>query len=70
MRKEEDFEFYPIWELISWRAMEFDEQLREFEEKCLFSESPDAEKLEHGLDIVRTALRRAMSNRSSSFQNI
>ena len=69
MRREKDFEFYPIWELISWRAMEFDEGLAEFQEKCLFSESPPEVKLQNGVDIVRTALRRAMGNRRFSFQN-
>ena len=69
MRREKDFEFYPIWELISWRAMEFDEGLAEFEETCRFSESPPEEKLQNGVDIVRIALRRAMGNRRCSFQN-
>ena len=69
MRREKDFEFYPIWELISWRAMEFDAGLAEFEETCRFSESPPEVKLQNGVDIVRIALRRSMGNRRFSFQN-
>ena len=60
MGKEGNFEFYPVWELISWLGLECDEEIREFEEKCRFSESQPEEKLEQGLDIVREAIRRFM----------
>ena len=71
MGKEGNFEFYPIWELISWLGLGFDEEIREFEEKCRFSGSPPEEKLEEGLDIVKEALRRYMhrGNPTRSFQN-
>ncbi len=63
MVKERNFEFYPIWELISWLGLECDEEIREFEEKCRFSESPLEEKIEKGLDIVKEAIRRSMKSR-------
>jgi len=71
MFKEGNFEFYPIWELISWLALECDEEIREFEEKCRFSESQPEEKLEHGLEVVKQALRRYMHNGNPTrfFQN-
>jgi hypothetical protein len=63
MSKEGDFEFYPVWELISWLGLECDEEIREFDEKCRFTESQPEEKLEQGLDIVREAIRRFMKRR-------
>ena len=71
MSKEGNFEFYPVWELISWLGLECDEEIREFEEKCRFSESQPEEKLEQGLDVVKQALRRYMhrGNPTRSFQN-
>ena len=61
--KEGNFEFYPVWELISWLGLECDEEIREFEEKCRFSESQPEAKLEQGLDIVREAIHRYMKSR-------
>ncbi len=71
MSQEGNFEFYPVWELISWLGLECDEEIREFEEKCRFSESGLEEKLERGLDVVKQALRRYMTrgNPTRSFQN-
>ncbi len=71
MSKEGNFEFYPVWELISWLGLGFDEEIREFEEKCRFSESQPEEKLEQGLDVVKQALRKYMhrGNPTRSFQN-
>jgi|SRR5271157_2457997 len=71
MSKEGNFEFYPVWELISWLGMESDEEIREFEEKCRFSESEPEEKLEQGLDVVKQALRQYMhrGNPTRSFKN-
>ncbi len=71
MSQEGNFEFYPIWELISWLGLECDEEIREFEEKCRFSESQMEERLEKGLDTVKEALRRYMhrGNPTPCFQN-
>jgi hypothetical protein len=69
MVREGNFEFYPVWELISWLELECDEEIREFEEKCRFSPSPAEEKLEQGLDVVKQALRRYMHRGNPTFQN-
>lgn len=71
MSQEGKFEFYPVWELVSWLGLECDEDLREFEEKCRFSESQPEEKLEKGLEVVKQSLRKYMhrANPTHSFQN-
>ncbi|MGO9570481.1 MAG: hypothetical protein ACLP5H_23365 [Desulfomonilaceae bacterium] len=55
IKKEQDFRFYGVWELISWLALTSDEYIKAFEEKCRFSEAPTQEKLRHGLDILKAA---------------
>jgi len=66
IKKEQDFRFYLVWELISWLALTSDEYIKEFEAKCRFSESPMEVKLEKGLQIVKAAtFRRKISNTSS-----
>ena|SRR5271157_901396 len=71
MVREGNFEFYPVWELISWLGLGLDEEIREFEEKCRFSASPAEDKLEQGLEVVKQALRKYMhrGNPTRSFQN-
>lgn len=67
MREEKDFRFYEVWELISWLGLSSDQYVKEFDEKCRFSESPVEVKLEDGLDLVKAAIFRRRIN-STSFQ--
>jgi hypothetical protein len=67
IKKEQDFRFYLVWELISWLALTSDEYIKEFEAKCQFSESPMEVKLENGLQIVKAATFRRKIG-SASFQ--
>jgi hypothetical protein len=69
MSKEQDFKYYSIWELISWLVLTSDEEIKEFEENCRFSESPPEVKVQNGLQIVKKALWRAVKKSSRSFQN-
>jgi hypothetical protein len=55
MKKEQDFRFYAVWELISWLAIS-DEYLTAFEDRCRFSESSTQKKLEEGHQIVKAAI--------------
>ena len=64
MKQEQDFRFYPIWEVVAWRALNSDEYIQGFEQRCLFPTFPQEEKLDQGLQIVKAALfrRRIDSN--------
>ena len=64
MSIKQDFRFYSIWEVVAWRALNSDEYIKGFEQKCLFSSVPQEEKLDQGLQIVKAALfrRRIDSN--------
>jgi hypothetical protein len=63
------FEYYPIWELVSWLAL-YDEYLKEFEKKCRFSSFPPEEKLEEGLQIVKAAIFRRKIDNNSFLQDM
>ena len=58
MKREKDFRFYPVWELISRLGLNADEYINEFEKRCLLSESPTETKLDDGLEIIKTAIFR------------
>jgi hypothetical protein len=58
MKKEKDFRFYGVWELLSWLALTSDEYLTAFEERCRFAESPTEEKIKAGLNVVKAAIFR------------
>ncbi len=67
MKKENCFEYYSIWELVSFLALTSDEYIKAFEERCRFSESPEEVKLEQGLEVIKSAtFRRRIDN--TSFQ--
>ena len=67
MVKEQCFEFYSIWELVSWLGLTSDEYIKEFEERCRFSAFPVGVKLEEGLEVVKAAIfNRPIEN--TSFQ--
>jgi hypothetical protein len=65
MLKEQCFEFYSIWELVSWLGLTSDEYIKEFEERCRFSAFPVEVKLEEGLEVVRAAMFRRMIDNTS-----
>src|SRR5271157_3654474 len=56
MVEEEVFEFYSIWELVSWLGLSSDEYIKEFEEKCRYSKLPKEKRLEEGLEVVKAAI--------------
>jgi len=56
MKREGDFRFYSVWEVVSWLAMTSDEYIKAFEERCRFSESPTEEKIKAGLNVVKAAI--------------
>ena len=67
MVEEQVFEFYSIWELVSWLGLSSDEYIKAFEENCLFSESSTEKKIEEGLEVVKAAIfNRPIEN--TSFQ--
>ena len=67
MVEEQVFEFYSIWELVSWLGLSSDEYIKAFEEKCRFSESSTEKKIEEGLEVVKAAIfKRPIEN--TSFQ--
>jgi hypothetical protein len=67
MKKEQDFRFYPVWEVASWLGLNSDEYIKAFEERCRFSEAPTEKKLEDGLEIIKAAIFRRRID-STSFQ--
>ena len=67
MGKEQCFEFYSIWELVSWLGLSSDEYIKAFEEKCRSSKLPKEKRLEEGLEVVKAAMfKRPIEN--TSFQ--
>ena len=56
MVKEQVFEFYLVWELVSWLGLSSDEYIKEFEERCRFSAFPVEVKLEEGLEVIKAAI--------------
>lgn len=71
MKREKDFRFYPVWELISRLGLNADEYINEFEKRCLFSESPTETRLDDGLEIIKSAIfRRSLDDAIFSEQPI
>jgi hypothetical protein len=56
MKQEQDFEFYAVWELIAWLALSSDEYIKEFDQRCRFSESSTEEKIRAGLAVIKSAI--------------
>lgn len=70
MRKEREFRFYPIWEVVSWLGLNSDEYNIEFEKRCRFSESPMEVKLEEGLEVIKAAIFGRRIDSTSSQQDM
>jgi hypothetical protein len=71
MRRERDFRFYPIWEVLAYLALTSDEYVEEFERRCRFSQSSLKKRLDDGLEIVKTAIfRRSLDDAFFSKQLI
>jgi len=70
MKREQDFRFYSVWEVVSWLGLSSDEYIQAFEERCRFSESPVQEKLEEGLQIVKAAIFRRKIDNNSFLQDM
>jgi len=70
MKRERNLRFYAVWELVAWLALTSDEYIKEFDEKCRFSESPVEEKLEEGLQIVKAATFKRPIDNNSFFQDM
>ncbi len=58
MKRERDFRFYPVWELVSCLGLNADEYIKEFEKRCRFSQSSLENRLDDGLEIIKTAIFR------------
>lgn len=63
MSKAQDFRFYPIWEVVSRLALNSEEYIKAFEQRCRFSTFPQEMKIYQGLPIIKAAIfRRRIDN--------
>lgn len=58
MRKERDFRFYEVWEVVSWLAFTSDKYVKGFEKMCRFSDEPVEIRLDEGLEVIKAAIFR------------
>jgi hypothetical protein len=58
MKREQEFTFYAVWELLSWLAFTSDKYLSGFEEMCRFSDDPIEVRLRGGLEVIKAAIFR------------
>lgn len=58
IKRERDFRFYPIWEVLAYQSLTSDEYVEEFERRCRVSQSSLETRLDDGLEIVKTAIFR------------
>ncbi|MGO9566622.1 MAG: hypothetical protein ACLP5H_03675 [Desulfomonilaceae bacterium] len=69
LERQRSFEFYPVWALILWLALQSDEEIQEFDEKCRFSSVPLEEKIDEGLNIIKEAIFKRRRKVGTSIQN-